>query len=135
MGRRVASVIWNPYQAQDRIRVERVQRRATKMVKGLENFTYEERLKKLELPSLEHRRRRSDMLQVFKIITQLERIEAQNFFTPGTSYTRGHSKKLFKPRPRLDTRKNFFSLRVIDDWNSLPQHLIDSEDLDEFKAS
>ena len=71
-----------------------MQRRATKLVKGLENFTYEERLKKLELPSLEHRRRRSDMLQVFKIITQLERMEAQNFFTPSTSYTRGHSKKI-----------------------------------------
>ena len=128
------SVIWNPYQAQDKIRVERVQRRATKMVKGLENLTYEGRLKKLELPSLQHRRRRSDMLQVFKIIMQLERIEAQKFFTPGTSFTRGHSKKLFKPRPRLDIRKNFFSLRVIEDWNSLPQHLIDSEDLDDFKA-
>ncbi len=104
------------------------------MVKGLENLTYEGRLKKLELPSLQHRRRRSDMLQIFKIIMQLERIEAQIFFTPGTSFTRGHSKKLFKPRPRLDIRKNFFSLRVIEDWISLPQHLIESEDLDDFKA-
>ena len=128
------SVIWNPKQEQDKVRVEQIQRRATKMIIGLENLSYEDRLKKLDLPSLQHRRRRADMLQVFKIVMQLERIDFSDFFQYGTSFTRGHNKKLFKPRPRLDIRKNTFSSRIINDWNSLPQSLIDSESLETFKA-
>ena len=48
---------------------------------------------------------------------------------------RGHSKKLFKPRARLNVRKNSFSHRVIKDWNSLPESVIGADDLETFKAS
>ena len=48
--------------------MEKVQRRATKMVREIAHLPYEERLKHLKLPSLVHRRRRGDMIQLHKII-------------------------------------------------------------------
>ena len=74
------------------------------------------------------------MVQVFKIIYNLERIEKDHFFTFSQTMTRGHSKKFFKPRARLNIRKNSFSHRVIEDWNSLPESVVSAVDLECFKA-
>ena len=101
----------------------------------MSHLDYTSRLKALNLPSLEHRRRVADMVQVYKIIYDLERIEKEHFFTYSQTMARGHSKKLFKPRARLNLRKNSFSHRVIKDWNSLPEYVISAADLDTFKAS
>ena len=129
------SVVWNPDQAQDKQRLEYIQRRATKMINGLSHLDYTSRLKSLNLPSLEFRRRFADMVQVFKIIYNLERIEREQFFVYSSTMARGHSKKLFKPRARLNVRKNSFSHRVIKDWNNLPESVIGADDLETFKAS
>ena len=74
------------------------------------------------------------MLEVFKIVSGIDRIRFDKFFKYSTSKTRGHSKKFYKERCRLDIRKNIFSQRVVNDWNSLPESLIGAEDLDSFKA-
>ena len=131
------SSVWNPYQVQQTQRIERVQRRATKMIHDISHLDYETRLKELKLPSLQYRRRRADMHQVFKIINRLERIEPDAFFRPNAQkkVTRGHNKRFYKPKPRLNIRKNTFSVRVVNDWNSLPQNLIDSGTLEEFKVN
>ena len=128
------SVIWNPYLTQDKKRIEYVQRRATKMINGIRDLDYKSRLIELDLPSLEFRRRCADMFQVYKIIHELERFEREEFFKYSTTKTRGHTKKLFKPRARLNIRKNSFSHRVIEDWNSLPDNVVCAENLDDFKA-
>ena len=75
--------------------------------------------------------------QVFKMMNKLEQIDPGAFFqlNAQNKVTRGHSSRFYKPRPRLDIRKNSFSVRVVNDWNSLPQSLIDSGTLDEFKAN
>ena len=86
------------------------------------------------MPSLEYRRRFADMVQVYKIIFELERIDKETFFTFSSTMTRGHSKKFFKPRARLNVRKNAFSHRVIEDWNSLPESVVSAVDLEGFKA-
>ena len=129
-----ASVIWNPYRQDDIQAIERVQRRATKLIRGMRGLSYTERLTALGLPSLQFRRRRADMIEVFKIISGLDRIGADKFFAFNTSKTRGHSKKFFKPFSRLNLRKNSFSQRVVNDWNSLPESLVGVDDLDSFKA-
>ena len=129
-----ASVIWNPYRQDDIQAIERVQRRATKLIRGMRGLSYTERLTALGLPSLQFRRRRADMIEVFKIISGLDRIGADRFFAFNTSKTRGHSKKFFKPFSRLNLRKNSFSQRVVNDWNSLPESLVGVDDLDSFKA-
>ena len=129
-----ASVIWSPYKINDIQAIEYVQRRATKLIRGMRGLSYTERLTALNLPSLQFRRRRADMIEVYKIISGIERIRADKFFTLNTLKTRGHSKKFYKPFNRLDTRKNILSQRVIDSWNKLPESLVSVDDLMSFKA-
>jgi hypothetical protein len=68
------------------------------------------------------------LIEAYKIITGKERIERNQFFQMATNEhgLRGHSKKVKKERSRLDIRKHFFSQRVVQPWNGLPQCVIDS---------
>jgi len=95
------------------------------MVKGLKKFTYETRLKRLGIYSLERRRLRGDLIETFKILTGKERIDSSNFFelSETTSGLRGHSLKLYKQRCCTTVRQCFFSSRVINSWNSLTDYL------------
>ena len=69
------SVIWNPYYKYQKILIEHVQRRATRLLSSLkkQKLSYNERLIKLGLPSLEYRRERSDMLQTFRIVKMIDK--------------------------------------------------------------
>ena len=80
-----------------------------KLIPSLRNLCYEDRLRKLKLPSLWHRRRRGDMIQVYKITSGIDRIDPQLFFCrPEKSSTRGHSQKLTKQHSRTDLRSKSF---------------------------
>ena len=115
--------------------LERVQRRATKLIPSLKDLTYTERLVALKLPSLQHRRRRGDMIQTYKIISEADRINKEKLFPSGNEPpTRGHSKKVYKQRSRLEVRQTFFSQRVVNDWNKLPEYVIQAEKPEQFKA-
>ena len=76
--------------------IEKVQRSATKLVKSISHLPYSERLKSLGLPSLEYRRERVDVVEVYKIMNQIDIIDTDEFFTSSLYTTRGHSMKLFK---------------------------------------
>ena len=129
------NTIWYPFLRKDIESVEKIQRRATKLIPELKDMTYTERLKKLKLPSLAHRRRRGDMIQAFKIIKGIEDIPSERFFKLCTSSsTRGHSLKLEKPRCRTTLRLQQFSQRIINDWNSLPEGAVLAKDVNEFKS-
>ena len=69
------------------------------------------------------------MIQAYKIMTGKDKIDREQFFQLADSNygLRGHSLKIRKDRPNLDIRKHFFSQRVINAWNKLPQHW---EDMD-----
>ena len=96
-----ASSVWSPMFKKDKILIENVQRRATRLVKCLKHLSYEDRLKTLGLPSLEYRRERSDMIHVYKIMHGKGKVDKDKFFTVNRySATRGHSLKLFKKRSR-----------------------------------
>ena len=75
-----ASVVWSPSTVRDQRRIEGVQRRATKLVSSVSALSYHERLRKLGIPSLQYRRMRADMLQVYKILHGIERINPDVFF-------------------------------------------------------
>ena len=60
---------WGPSYKVDQKKVEQIQRRATRLVTSLRHLPYEDRLEKLELPSLTYRRKRGDMIMVYKTIT------------------------------------------------------------------
>ena len=107
----------------------------TKLVHGMQGLCYDNRLKVLNLQRLETRRTRSDLIETFKIINNNYNINSAVFFDFDDSGRRGHSKKLFKKRFRLDVKKYVFSNRVIDAWNCLSQDCVNSSTVNTFKAS
>ena len=100
-------------------------------------YSYLERLKKLGLTSLKDRRVRGDMIEVYKLISGKEQIESGQFFTLADNRygLRGHELKIAKERARLDTRKFFFSQRVVNGWNRLPAHVVKVDTVNGFKLS
>ena len=108
---------------------------SSKLIPNMKQLLYEDRLKVLGLPSLEHRRRRCDMLQVFKIMNGIDRVESSIFFDMNTdSSTRGHDQKITKKHARLGIRQAVFSQRVVNDWNMLPVEVIHSPSVNSFKS-
>ena len=129
------SSIWYPLYKTDMLEIEKVQRRATKLVPSLKEASYEDRLKTLKLTTLAFRRKRTDILQVYRIINKLDNIDFDTFFTYSTASTRGHSLKLEKPRANTNIRANSFSNRVINDWNSLSEETVHAPSLNAFKSA
>ena len=92
-----ASSVWSPVFKKDMIALENVHRRATKLVKSIAHLSYSDRLRKLGLPSLEYRRERADVIQVYKILHDIDKVDKSKLFTRSEyTATRGHSLKLFK---------------------------------------
>ena len=124
---------WRPYLKQDIDKLEKVQKRAVNMMTDVIAQSYNEKLKELKLFSLEKRRLRGDMIEVFKIMKGISQIDKNTFFSKLDTTTRGHSLKLSKPHCNRDCRKYFFSHRVISYWNTLPQGAIDCKTVESFK--
>ena len=114
--------------------LEDVQRRATKLVPSLKDLPYPERLKRLRLPSLEHRRNRGDMIDMYKYIHGHYLTDKPHFDLADRTETRGHSLKVTKKRCRLHVRSNYFSHRVVNLWNSLPENTVTAPNLNCFKS-
>ena len=127
------SVIWFPLFKHEALEIEKVQRRATKLIPNLKELSYQERLKSLNITTLAYRRQRTDILQVFRIVKQIDRIPFDAFFSYNTQPTRGHSYKLDKPRASTKLRQNSFSHRVIDLWNNLPEKAVNCKTINSFK--
>lgn len=128
-----ASMVWSPHKIKDITALENVQRRATRLVPGLNKMSYEARLRKLHLPTLIYRRLRGDMISVYKNFNICDPEVALNLQLSHVS-TRGHTYKLFVKRPRLDIRKYFFSYRIVSPWNSLDQSVVSSPNVQVFEA-
>jgi Reverse transcriptase (RNA-dependent DNA polymerase)/Endonuclease-reverse transcriptase len=120
------SPIWSPVKLGDIDRIENVQRSFTKKLNGLKEKSYSERLLICDLPSLELRRIRDDLVLCFKIVNNLIDLDVKSFFQFEKSVhcTRGHMYKLRIPMVKNNIRKNFFAIRIIPVWNSLPQELV-----------
>ena len=128
------NVIWGPHYRMDMKSVESVQRRATKLIPELREKTYQERLKALRLPSLVYRRRRGDMIVMYKIQHGMLRVDSTDLFTPlEFSRTRGHQYRVYRGGATKQQRKSSFSQRVVNDWNNLPNYVVDAPSLDVFK--
>ena len=129
------SIIWSPSTARDIDVVESVQRRFTKRLPTLKNLSYRERLKCLNIFSLEFRRLHTDLFWCYKIVFGLVYVNLDDLFVFSfCQYTRGHKFKLYKRQTNSCVRANFFSERVINCWNSLP-HTVDFSSFSKFKRS
>ena len=118
--REYCRTIYNPRLLKDKQQVENVLRRSSKMIPGLKDLTYEQRLSRLKLPSMMYRLVRGDLIEAYKWLHSYYKCET-NMFTVENRVinTPGHTYKLRKRFCRLDLRKHFFTNRVIDKWKEI----------------
>ena len=125
---------WSPNYRRDIELLERVQRRATKMIPSLRAQPYEERLKRLNLFSLEKRRLRGDLIQVYKYLNKFSNVDHSKLFElQSNPRTRNNGQPIQSRRCNTDIGRSFFSNRVIRHWNDLPPEVVSANTIDSFK--
>ena len=131
-----AQAVWHPHLIKHKRVIENVQIRATKLVDGLKDLSYEERLRKLNLPTLEFRRERGDMIEVYNHIHRYDRNVISSNFRQQTRPSRKHKFQLVENRPVDGVRGNQFNafyFRTNRRWNDLPSKVVDAETVNTFK--
>ena len=114
--------------------IESVQRRATRLVPALRGLPYSERLRRIGLVTLAYRRFRADLLAARGFLSSPDLVGSRVFSLRPQDRTRGHSRMLEKVRHRTRVGKRFFSSRVGDFWNALPERCVSAPTVNVFKA-
>ena len=128
------SCVWSPHLSKDIKRIEGIQRRATKLIPDLEELPYIDRMKSLGLPTLEYRRDRADMIQIYKSIHNLDELKWDNMFSLSTGGLRGHNLKFIKMKSHNNIRFNTFSQRSVNLWNKLTCETVNASSINVFKS-
>ena len=126
--------VWNPHRLGLINDIEKVQKRATKLLRECKGLTYRDRLVCLNLPTLKYRRIRGDMIEVYKILHQLYDVDVVPLLTRNlNARTRGNSFKLKVSRCKYDVNKFSYCNRVVNVWNSQSNDVVNSASLYSFK--
>ena len=130
-----ATTCWSPYQLSLIRDAESPQRSFTKYIPGLFESPYINRCNSVGLQPLAIRRAINDLVLCHKVLHgYFPHIKHEDFFdTVQPKSTRGHSLKLRKPSTKTECRKNFWCVRVIDNWNSLPPNIVAIKNHSTFK--
>ena len=127
---------WSPHYVKDKTLLEKVQHRFTRMIPGLKQLEYSTRLDALNLWTLEERRNRADLIELFKMFRGLSGVNVDILFERARdTMTRGHPLKLRKHYCHTDLRKFFFSERVVSRWNSLDEECVLVQTVNSFKSN
>ena len=128
---------WSPQLIKDITILEKVQKRATRLVPEIRDLDYQERLVNLGLTTLVERRRRGDLIEVFKIMHGFDDLKRSQFFKLKSEVhhyqTSGHDYCIFHKQFRNTIRGGFFDIRIIKDWNSLPKEIVNCKSISSFK--
>ena len=128
--------IWSPLFIRQSIILEKVQRRATRLLNELNDLSYVERLQHLKLPTLKYRRIRGDLIQMYKIVHGIDNLDYRSFFSYShINFTRGDKYKIFVSFTSSRIRHNYFISRTVTIWNKLQFKTKDSKSINSFKNS
>ncbi|CAF0732558.1 unnamed protein product [Brachionus calyciflorus] len=130
---------WSPYSIKDVKELEKVQRRATRLTPQLRGLSSPDRLSKMGLSNLQTRRQRGDLIQMFKIVNNFEKVDLINcgyVNAQNRKYNlRSHNKSIRREKMRyFQPRFNFLNNRVTALWNKLPIDIVNTQSLNSFKA-
>ena len=126
---------WSPYTNASARKIQQFQHRATEMVQNLKDVSYSDRHRIIGIPTLQFRRLWTDMIQVYNILDGYEDIDNEGSFTvDSVSYTRGHPFKLKKTRGNTVRRIAMSSYHTVNDWNSLPLSVVQSNSVNCLKS-
>ena len=128
-----ASPIWNPHTKSLIAKLEKVQRKFTKRLPGLQAKSYEERLRILKITTLEERRLKLDLCFLFKVIKGKINVNFENYFEYKSNITRGHSLSLRERQSNSDLKRFSFAQRIVKVWNFLPETVINAPSVASFK--
>lgn len=133
-----ATSVWAPDSVRQIEQIEGVQRRATKYLPGMRDMCYEQRLRKLGLTTLTHRRYRADIIEIYKISHEIYEkeisIDLEYHTDNNIRALRGHRYKLRKDRWTSKKRRRSFTQRTVNIWNGLPRSVVEAESLNAFKS-
>ena len=130
------NIIWNRLLKKHSISIERVQRRATKLLKQCNQLSYSERLNYLDLHSLKGRRLRGDLIETYKMFNGFTDTDPYNFFEKAKlDTTRNSDKKIYNKHWRIKKVKNVYSYRVAPHWNKLTHDIKNAPSTNNFKNS
>lgn len=128
-----ATIQWAPNLKKHIRKLEKVQRAATKMVPDLRDLTYEDRLKRMQLPTLENRRERGDLIAIYRVMIGMEKMDREDLCMWNERMSRGHGKKLKMATYRRDVKKYSFPHRRVEAWNSLDVEVVNARNIHDFK--
>ena len=130
-----------PYAKKDIVILERVQRRATKLVRSIKHLKYEDRLAVLGLTTLKQRRERGDLIEYYKITNGISKLDLHNpnklcnsisVMGPAGNLRRPKH-RLVKQMTKIKQRENFLLNRVVSNWNMLPEEVVNATSKNSFK--
>ncbi len=126
---------WSPHRANDKAKLEAVQRRAMKMISSLRNKPYKERLTQRNLLSLEKRLLRGKIIECFKIFKGFTNLDTRKLFSfDNSSHIRSNCVKLRCKQVQLDCTKFFITNDVVKEWNKLPSSAVQCDTIISFKS-
>ena len=125
---------WSPSHRKDIDRLEKVQARATKLIPSIRHMSYERRLERLNLYSLEKRRIRGQLIETFKILKGIENIDYKKLFNLSRNQTRSNGWKLELKRFNTSQCGSFFTYKIASYWNQLPEDVVNSANVNQFKT-
>ncbi|KAF2350662.1 hypothetical protein FHG87_018580 [Trinorchestia longiramus] len=126
--------LWSPTLRKDINKIEKIQRKATKMIPELRHLSYERRLQRLELISLEQRRLRGQLIESFKYLNGLNNVTLEGLFErDGNVRTRNNGQKLLLRNFKTSQAMNFFPVKIAATWNQLPENIVSAGTANTFK--